>query len=606
MRVADYIFKYLADHGARHVFLVTGGGAMYLNDGLRCEKRLTPVCCHHEQACAIAAEGYVRAGNGPGVVSVTSGPGGTNTLTGVIGQWLDSVPVLYLSGQVKFETTIRSCPEIAGLRQLGDQEINIVDIVRPVTKYAAFVDDPKRIRYELEKALHLANSGRPGPVWLDIPLNVQGALIDAEALEGFPVEQQEPLPVPAPDEMAELRRLLSCSERPVIVAGRGIDCAGAGDRFLEVASELGIPVLTTFNGMSLVPDDFPLYAGRIGTLGQRAGNFVLQNADLVLTIGTRNNIRQVSFDWKNYARAARKVAVDIDRAELRKKTFVPDLAICADAGAFLASLSDMLRAGFEQPDWSAWREWCRKRQERCPAFTEEHRNWHDRINPYFFMRELTSQLSGDWDIVAGNGTACVALFQAGVVRKGQRIFWNSGCASMGYDLPAAEGACAGSNRNTVCLAGDGSIMMNLQELQTIRHHNLPLKIFLLDNNGYGSIKQTQGNFFDRNELIGCDAASGVSFPDFVALAAVFGFKVFELASQEGLADRLREVLSTPGPVFCVVRMPDHFAFAPKLSSRRLPDGRLVSSPLEDMFPFLEREEFLRNMIVSSGMADEER
>ena len=603
MRVADYIFKYLADHGTKHVFLVTGGGAMYLNDGLRCEKRIMPVCCHHEQACAIAAEGYVRAGNGPGVVSVTTGPGGTNTLTGVIGQWLDSVPVLYLSGQVKFETTTCSCPELRGLRQLGDQEINIVDIVRPVTKYAAMVDDPKRIRYELEKALHLAHSGRPGPVWLDIPLNVQGALIEEGTLTGFQIPQRESLPAPTPGELAELRELLSRSERPVIVAGRGIDCAGAGDRFRKLALELGIPVLTTFNGLSLVPDDYPLYAGRIGTVGQRAGNFVLQNADLVLTIGTRNNIRQVSYDWKNYARAARKVAVDVDRAELGKKTFVPDLAICADAGAFLAAWSEQLRSGWELPDWSSWRQWCRQRQEACPVITDEHRNWRDRVNPYFFMRELTSQLSVDWDVVAGNGTACVALFQSGVVKCGQRMFWNSGCASMGYDLPAALGAGVGSGRNTVCLAGDGSIMMNLQELQTIRHHQLPLKIFLLENNGYSSIKQTQGSFFDRNELIGCDGPSGVSFPDFAALASAFGFKVFEIASQEGLADRLRGVLAAPGPVFCVVRMPDHFTFSPKLSSRRLPDGRLVSSPLEDMFPFLEREEFLRNMIVPAGTAE---
>ena len=592
MRCADWIFKTLADRGAKHVFLVTGGGAMFLDDAIRCEKRLAPVCCHHEQGAAVAAEGYVRAGRPFGVVCVTSGPGGTNALTGVIGEWLDSVPVVYISGQVKYETTVRSCPEL-GLRQLGDQEINIVDIVRPVTKYAKFVSDPKSVRREVETALHHATTGRPGPVWLDIPLNVQGASVDEADLEEF-VPPETPDLSPAAAEVARCAELLRNAKRPVVIAGNGIRLAGAKADFLDFIARYGIPAVGTFNGMDLLADDDPLNAGRIGTIGQRAGNFVLQNADLVLSLGSRNNIRQVSYNWENFGCRAVKIAVDVDPAELGKKLFKADVAVAADAKKFLAALDAEL-AKTAPPDWSTWRAWCRERRKLLPALTREHREWRDGVNPYFFMHEICRAVPDGGSVVAGNGTACVALFQTAAVREGVRIFWNSGCASMGYDLPAALGAAVATGKVTVALAGDGSVMMNLQELQTIVRHRLPVKIFVLDNDGYSSIKQTQRNFFGP-ELIGCDDASGVSFPDFVAVGAAFGLRTFELGEQEGLAEKLRAILSEPGSSLTVVRLPEYLGFAPKLSSRKLADGRLVSSPLEDMFPFLDRGEFLRHMI----------
>ena len=592
MRCADWIFKTLADRGAKHVFLVTGGGAMFLNDALRCERRLAPVCCHHEQGAAIAAEGYARITGGPAVVSVTTGPGGTNALTGVIGQWLDSVPVVYISGQVKYETTVRSCPELK-LRQLGDQEINIVDIVRPVTKYAKFVADPKSVRREVETALHHATTGRPGPVWLDIPLNVQGAPVDEAELEEF-VPPATPDLSPAAADVSRCAELLRQSKRPVVIAGNGIRLAGAKAEFRDFIARRGIPAVGTFNGMDLLPDDDPFFAGRIGTIGQRAGNFVLQNADLVLSLGSRNNIRQVSYNWENFGCRAVKIAVDIDPAELGKKLFRPDLAVAADAKKFLAALDAELGSA-ALPDWSSWLRWCRERRQLLPALTREHREWRDGVNPYFFMHEICRAVPDGGSIVAGNGTACVALFQTAAVRDGLRIFWNSGCASMGYDLPAALGAAVATGRTTVALAGDGSIMMNLQELQTIVRHKLPVKIFVLDNDGYSSIKQTQRNFFGP-ELIGCDDASGVSFPDFSALGAAFGIKTFKVADQEALGERLRAIVAEPGPVLAVVKLPEYLGFAPKLSSRKLADGKLVSSPLEDMFPFLERGEFLRHMI----------
>ena len=538
----------------------------------------------------------MRAGGAFGVVCVTSGPGGTNALTGVIGEWLDSVPVIYISGQVKRETTIESCPELK-LRQLGDQEINIVDVVRPVTKYAKFVNDPRSIRREVETALHHALDGRPGPVWLDIPLDVQGTVVDEDDLEpSLPVET--PDPAPADTEIARCADMLRRARRPVIIAGNGIRLAGARRDFLDFIARRGIPALGTFNGMDMLAEDNPLFAGRIGTIGQRAGNFVLQNADLILSIGSRNNIRQVSYNWDNFGSRAVKIAVDIDPAELGKKLFRPDLAIAADAKKFLAALDAALDES-PLPDWQNWREWCAERRRELPALTAEHRQWQDGVNPYFFMHEICCAAPVDANIVAGNGTACVALFQTAAVRDGQRIFWNSGCASMGYDLPAALGAAVATGKITVALAGDGSIMMNLQELQTIVRGGWPVKVFVLDNDGYSSIKQTQRNFFGP-ELIGCDDASGVSFPDFRAVGAAFGMKTGLLDTQCGLCDKLRAILAEPGPSLTVVKLPEYLGFAPKLSSRKLPDGKLVSAPLEDMFPFLERGEFMRHMLPENA------
>lgn len=591
IRVADYIFKTLAEkYRVEHVFMVTGGGAMHLNDALRLEKRITAICNHHEQACAIAAEGYVRASNKMGVVSVTTGPGGTNTMTGVLGQWTDSIPVLYLSGQVKFETTVLSCPEL-DLRQLGDQEVNIVELVKPITKYAKMITDPLSVRNELEKAIHIAHSGRKGPVWLDIPLNVQGALIEEDLLAPFQ-ESDISVKSPSADELAQAVAMLQSSKRPVIIAGFGIRLSGAEQAFLRLVDRLGVPVVTTFNGFDLLPTVHPLYVGRIGTLGTRAGNFALQNADLILSIGSRNNVRQVSYNWENFGRCAKKIVVDVDLAELQKKTVVPDLSVCSDAGLFISMLDAKLN-DLRFFSWSEWLAWCIERKRRFPAVTDDQKKRAEFIDPYYFMEMLTECSPADSITVAGNGTACVALFQSGVIKSGQRLFWNSGCASMGYDLPSAIGACIGSGKKTICLAGDGSIQMNLQELQTVIHHRLPLKIFLLDNYGYSSIRQTQKSFF-KDELLGCDAESGVSFPDFMKLGKVYGFRTLEILNHSGMRDGIENALNENDPVFCRVKLPSDHVFSPKLSSRKMPDGRIISSPLEDMFPFLDGDVLKEN------------
>ena len=589
MRVADYIFKVLADQGLKDVFLVTGGGAMHLNDALKKESRLKYTCCHHEQACAIAAEGYYRASGRLPVVSVTTGPGGTNAMTGVIGAWLDSIPMLVISGQVKFETTIASCREI-GLRQLGDQEINIIDIVRPVTKYARMVTDPLAIGVELNSALRAATSGRPGPVWLDIPLNVQGAILPDDYPVTLPDKPFLPVLTPPGEQIAELMALIDQSHRPVVIAGHGIELAGAEPAFAKLLERVEMPVLTTFNSMNILPSDHPLFFGRIGSVGQRKGNFILQNADLVISIGSRNNIRQISYNWENFAKNAKKVVVDVDEAELQKPTVVPDLAIHADALEFISAWQNEVVPSAHPK----WLDWCRKIRARYPAHTIRQASLVAGVNPYHFTHELTRLCPDGATVVTGNGMACVAMFQTGISKSGIRVFWNSGCASMGYDIPAAEGAAVATGRLTLCVAGDGSSMMNIQELGTIAYNRLPVKIFVLENGGYMSIRQTQRNLFS-GDFIGCGPASGVGFPDFKGLAAAFGLPCSEINGHAELEMKLNRILSTKSPEVIVVHVPPEIEFSPKLSARRLPDGTMVSPSLEDMFPFLDRNEMEENI-----------
>ncbi|HTB21280.1 MAG TPA: thiamine pyrophosphate-binding protein [bacterium] len=594
VKVADYIARRLAErHGVTHVFLITGGGAMHLNDALGSQAGLETVCMHHEQACAIAAEGYARISGRMAFVNVTSGPGGTNTLTGLLGQWTDSVPVLYVSGQIKMETSIHSQPDLA-LRQLGDQEVDITRIVAPLTKFAATLRDPKQTRRLVDKAVHLATTGRPGPVWLDVPLDIQGALVSESDMADYdPAEDAV-----SGDGAAALEaafKLLVGAKRPVILAGHGIRIAKAQKGFLELVEKLGIPVLGSFNGADLIASGHPHYVGRIGTIGGRAGNFVLQNCDLLLSIGSRNNIRQISYSWGSYARAAKKVVVDIDPCELKKHTLVPDLPVQMDAGAFIKGLADLCR-GKALPDWSEWHAWSMERKRRFPTGTLAKAPTRG-LDPYTFIQRLSLALREGDVVVGGDGTASVAPFQAADIKAGQRWLWNSGCASMGYDLPAAIGASFALGRGPVaCLAGDGSIMLNLQELETLAYQKLPVKIFLLNNRGYISIRQTQGAYFN-SRWVGVDADSGVGFPDFRKLAAAFGLHT-ELIAELGQADaKIAAVLAHPGPVLCEVLLPDDYAFEPKLSSARLPDGRMVSKPLEDLSPLLDREEFKANMII---------
>lgn len=588
IKLSDYIAKRLKEHGVEHFFMVSGGGAMHLNDSLG---RVIPYTAnHHEQACAIAAEGYARVNQRLAVVNVTTGPGGLNCLNGVFGQWTDSVPVLYISGQVKYTTTMASCPNIP-LRQLGDQEVDIISVVKPLTKYAQMVTEPNKIKYYLDKAVYEATTGRKGPVWLDIPINIQASIIEEDELEEFTPPQKIEYEL----KIEEIVHRLKEAKKPLIIAGHGIRLAGQTDNFRKLVKNLSIPVVTTFNGFDVIQTENPDYIGRIGTVGQRAGNFALQNADLILCLGTRNNIRQVSYNWENYAKNACKIIVDIDRAELEKPTLKPDLAVNADLKDFIPALiqtvSQKPDCGFAQT-FTPWMEFCRNLRDKY-SFENHPEQTQDEsvINPYHFTYELTKALKEDDIFVMANGSACVCPFQNAIVKEGQRYILNSGNASMGYALPASIGASYEANgRNVICLEGDGSIMMNLQELQTIAYNKLPIKLFVINNNGYSSIRQTQRNFFEGH-MTGSGVESGVSVPDFVKVGEAFGLKTKRITNPKNMANEIQEVLSMPGAVLCEVMVEREYSFLPKLSARKLDDGTMVSPSLEDMYPFLDRKEF---------------
>ncbi len=595
-RVADVLAETLADHGVRHVFLVTGGGAMHLNDAIGRCRRLEWIPCHHEQACAMAAESHFRLTGRLAAVNVTTGPGGLNALNGVFGAYTDSLGMVVVSGQVKRETTVASSG--LPLRQLGDQEVDILPVVRTLTKYAVSVTDPATIRYHLEKALFLARDGRPGPVWVDVPIDVQAAPVDPASLAPFDPDR-EGLRRPAPDLSAPVRTILdrlASSHRPVVLPGSGVRIAGAYPEFLAAVERLGVPVATAFNAHDLLPDDHPLYVGRPGTVGDRPGNFAVQNADVLLVLGCRLNVRQIGYSWTSFAREAWKAMIDVDPAELAKPTLRIDLPVEADLGEFLRALLAQNPPGPTKAhrDWLAW---CRERRTRYPVVLPEYRLTPAPVNPYVFVEALTDRLEEGEIVVTGDGTACVCTFQAARIRKEQRLYSNSGAAAMGYDLPAAIGASIGAGRRrVVCLAGDGSLQMNVQELATVAKQRLPIKLFVLNNGGYHSIRQTQQAYFPGN-AVGCGPESGLGFPDFGKLAAAFGLPFHRIEDHAGLRGTIDRALRADGPVLCEVVLDVRQPFAPKVSSRRLPDGRMVSSPLEDLAPFLPREELRENLLV---------
>ena len=594
MTTAEYIFKYLADKGVRHVFLVTGGGAMFLNDALGKEKRLKYVCNLHEQACAIAAEGYARVTGTPGVVSVTTGPGGTNAVTGVAGAWLDSIPMLIISGQVNCENCMTFYPELT-LRQLGDPELNIMDVVRPITKYAAMIRKPEDIRFELEKAWYLCQNGRPGPVWLDVPLDIQSSVIDASQLRGY-VPEQESLPPEVTDtQIAEIVEKIKNAKRPVIVAGNGVRCGKAVSLLREFAEKHNVPFLTSISGIDLIESEHPLFFGRPGILGERSANFIMQNSDFLLVLGTRMGLRIIGYAYEKTARAAFKVMVDADAGELQKPTFKPDIPVHADAGDFLKKLLPAV-----PQDWRSsqdWLDYCRRLKNQYPVVTDEHRSRTDYVSTYAFAELIGKKCAGNAVVVTGNGVAYTSTFQAIPIQKNMRVFANQGCASMGYGLPAAIGAAfAGEGKEVICLTGDGSLQMNIQELQTIKNYDLPLKLFVYNNGGYLSIKLTQKAFFNGN-FVGSEAGSGIVLPDLEKLAAAYGLPFRRFRNNAEAEKYLPGVLSHSGPVIVEVMTDPFEVLSPKAASKQLSDGRIVSAPLEELSPFLPRDEFFANMFI---------
>lgn len=601
IRLADYVADFLVSHGVTDVFSVVGGGAMHLNDALGHKEGLKVTYNHHEQACAIAAEAYARLDNKIAAVCVTTGPGGTNALTGVVGGWLDSIPMFIISGQVRYDTTARYALQFTEtpLRAMGDQEYDIVKSVEHMTKYATMIENPMQIRYALEKGWHLATTGRPGPIWIDIPVNYQGGYIETDELEGYDsAEDDMLLPPEVDDETIKIViEKIKNAKRPVFHAGYGIRLSGGYEKFRSVAEKLNIPIVTYWNAVDLIEDDNPLYCGRAGNMGDRPGNWAIQNADLILAIGTRISIRQVGYNWKTWARAAEVIMVDIDKAELKKPTLHVEMPIWADAKDFLTKLDEAISTKIFTGE--EWLSTCGSWKVKYPVV--QPRQWKENgktANVYAFIDYLSSRLPENSLTAVSNGACCVVGNQVYHIQKGSRMANNSAIASMGYGLPAAIGTCIGGNRrDTICLEGDGSIMMNLQELQTVLTNKLPIKIFLINNNGYHSIRITQTNLFNKN-FVGIGEESGdLSFPEFKKIAEAFGYIYLSAASNKEMKDAVDKALGIEGPVFVEIFTDTTQVWEPKSATKKLKDGTLVSPPLEDLAPFLSKEELEKIMII---------
>lgn len=597
MRVADYILNTVNEHGNQVVFFLPGGGAMHLNNALLRNKSLRAISMLHEQGAAIAAEGYARTSGKFGVCMVTSGPGATNAITGLAGAWLESTPVLVISGQVKRADLKGS----SGLRQLGTQELDIVSIVQSISKYAVCLTDPTRVRYELEKALHLMRSGRPGPVWIDVPLDVQATEIEPEKLIGFFPEKIS-LSL-ASDQVATTQsavnrvcQLLLSAKRPVLLVGNGVHCAGAEDALHKLVDKLQIPTQTTWIGADLLEYEHPLYFGRPGTVAGRSANFTIQNADLVIAIGCRLDFSITGFNRKHFARAADIVVVDIDAAEIEKLGDMPDLKVVSDAKTFIEKLSQALE-GAPQSDYSNWISRCTDWKQRYPVVSPALHQQASYANTYVFTEILCEEMDGSDMLIPGSSGASIDTFWLSAkLKKGQRAVATGGLGAMGYGLPAAIGGCIGSGgRRTISVDGDGGFMLNIQELEVARRLHLPIKFFVLNNNGYASIRASQSGYF--KEIIGCDSDSGLTLPDICKLAQAFDIPSFRISDQADLRASIRAVLDFDGPVICEVMVQPDQAIGPRISSKLGKNGAMVSSPLEDLFPFLERAEFRSNMLI---------
>ncbi len=594
MNVAQYIAQFLADKKINQVFAVSGGVAMYLNDALGFHPDLQFVAVHHEQSATMAAEGWSRVTGRMGAAHVTSGPGGTNALTGVCGAWIDSIPMMVISGQSATGRVVTETP----LRQLGIQEVDIVGMVRGVTKYAVMLTEPNMVRYHLEKAYWYATHGRPGPVWLDVPIDVSNMTVDPDKLVGY--EPEPPLRTRGvgymETQVRKLLELIEAAERPVIVPGYGVRLADAVAELRQLVERLQIPVVTSWNASDMFPSDHPCNIGRCGLFGDRASNFAVANADLLLVIGTRLGITQIGYNPALFARGAKIAMVDIDENEILKPTARVDLPIVGDAKHFLTVMRELGGNQVRNPKVDGWLATCHDWQARYPVVLDEYRQLPDEVNSYHFVEALAERLPDGAVVVTDMGTSFTCTMQTFATKENQRLFTSSGLAAMGFGLPGAIGACfANGRRQTICIAGDGGLMFNLQELATVLQYKLPIALFVLANNGYLAMKITQRNHFGR--LVGADPSTGVSCPDFVKVAQAFGMPAFDIRNVEELGPGLDRALATDGPVLVQVHMPEFQALVPRVQTMKTPEGKLLPTPIEDMFPFLDRDEFAQQMVV---------
>jgi len=592
IRVADYIAKFIYDYGVKDVFMLSGGGIMHLTDGLACNKNLNVVCLHHEQAVSMALESYSRTTENFGVGYFTVGPGSTNALTGLAGAWLDSVPCLFISGQAnRKQTTYKA--RIPGLRQFGVQELNILPIIESIIKYSAFVDKPEDIKYHLQKAIYFSKEGRPGPVWLDIPLDVQGASINPKSLKEFKSEKK--IKKISRKHLLKVVHYLKFSSRPVILAGQGVRISGAIENLLNFANRYKIPVITTFLGIDIIDSNHPQYVGRIGIKGDRAGNLAMQNADLLIAIGSSLPVAETGYNYNQFAREAKKVVVDIDTSSHKKNTIKIDLLIRGDAKEFIKEIFHLANTEKISFD-NKWLKTCISWRKKYPVCLPEYKKLKGKINIYYFIDKLSQKLNTHDVVITDAGSAFYAGSQGIKIKQGMRYITSGGFATMGYSLPASIGVSVALNKQRVmCITGDGSFQQNIQELQSVVHYKLPLKIFILNNEGYLSIRFTQKKYFKH--FIGEGSTSGVSCPDSKKIARAYGIKFVRVNNNSKLDEVLDEVLNYDGPVICEIICPREQLIIPTIASEKKADGSMVSKPLEDMFPFLDREEFKNNMII---------
>lgn len=596
MRAADYLMQRLAEAGATDVFLLPGGGAMFLNDALVCEARLNPVPCHHEQACGIAAEAHGRVRETFGVCMVTTGPGATNVVTPVAGAWIESVPMLVISGQVKRPDLLGGRP----LRQGGVQEVDIVPMVRHVTKYAVTIDDPQQIRYHLERALFEMRDGRAGPVWLDVPLDVQATTVDPETLPGF-----TPPPNPSGTDMSiaadDVLALLAKAERPLILAGHGVRLAGGATPLLSIAEKLQVPVATTWNALDIVPCDHPLNAGRPGVVALRPGNFAVQNSDLLVSIGCRLDNIITAYNPRGFARAAKKVVIDVDHNEIDKLDMDITLGITADATDFLSALDH--RPVPPQPNRADWLARIAGWKKRYPVNDGKPFPEQGPIDHYHFVSALSDAIPPHTLVATGSSGLAIEVFYTVFRNKpGQRVFLTSGLGAMGYGLPTAIGACfANGKKPMVAIESDGSLQLNLQELATLRAQNLPICLIVMNNGGYASIRNTQRNYF-AGRHVGTGPEAGLLLPDLERIAATYDLPFRRINDASELAPVLNEVAGHPQAMIVDVRLTPNETLAPKCAALPQPDGSMLSMPLEDMSPLLPIDQLRSEMLIDLGPA----
>lgn len=589
MKLSDYVFDFIADLQVKHVFYLPGGGAMHLDDSLGHNSKITPICMLHEQACSISAEAYSRISENYSVCVVTSGPGVTNTITGLAGAWLDGTPVIFISGQAKRGDLVNG----QGIRQFGIQEIDVVSLVKSITKYAVQIQKPEDIRYELEKAVALAKNGKPGPVWIDIPLDIQASQINPTELRGY--NNEYVIPECSDETITRIIDLFNNAKRPLLLVGNGVRQAKAINEMRELIDTLGIPVMTTWNGVDLIEDNHPLFYGRPGAVGQRHANFIQQNADFVLTIGTRLNLLSTGYDFETFLKKAVHVMVEIDENELHKISVKPTVPVHSDAKLFIDKL---LRRKNELNTNKRieWLDYCSTIKKRYPLFIKEQIPEGKGVNTYSLVDAITNQMTeNDIYQFTSSGTGADISMYTFRVKKGQRAFLTKGLASMGFDLPASIGSClASGKKNTVCVTGDGGFMMNVQELATLRYLNLPVKIFVLDNSGYGMIYNSQsGNF---NRLTGCTIESGLPNVDLVKIVNSFGIETEVIDDESQVEEKVQKILNAKKPLVCVVKVFIGQKILPRQTNYKMENGQMASRPLEDMSPLLEREEFLSNLL----------